>query len=209
MLMVQHRAVLVAYRMAAGLLGFSAIVTEIATLVARGTFAPVNFFSYFTIESNSIVVVVLLAGAAMAAQGKRYAAFEYLRGAATLYILVVGIGFAVLLSGLKGTEPTAVPWDNIVLHYLTPAAMLVDWLVAPPRRLAFRRTVWWLAFPLAYLAYTLTRGAVAGWYPYPFLNPMRNGYGALVLPIAGLMVLSLLLAWALPKVANLTKPASA
>lgn len=31
-------------------------------------------------------------------------------------------------------------------------------------------------YPLAYLAFSLTRGALVGWYPYPFLDPRPNGY---------------------------------
>ena len=33
-------------------------------------------------------------------------------------------------------------------------------------------------FPLLYVTYTLIRGAITGWYPYPFLNPENAGsYG--------------------------------
>jgi hypothetical protein len=39
------RGPLVVSRMVFALLGFSALVTEIATLVARGRFVPANFFS--------------------------------------------------------------------------------------------------------------------------------------------------------------------
>jgi hypothetical protein len=36
----------------------------------------------------------------------------------------------------------------------------------------------WLAFPLAYFAYSLIRGAAVGWYPYPFIDPRQSGgYG--------------------------------
>jgi membrane protease YdiL (CAAX protease family) len=33
----------------------------------------------------------------------------------------------------------------------------------------------WLAWPLVYLAYSLVRGAVVDWYPYPFLDPDESG----------------------------------
>ena len=34
-------------------------------------------------------------------------------------------------------------------------------------------------FPLCYLVYVLLRGAVTGWYPYPFLDPAQAaGYGS-------------------------------
>jgi hypothetical protein len=41
-----------ALRTAIGLLASSALVTAIATLLDRGTFSVVRFFSYFTVDSN-------------------------------------------------------------------------------------------------------------------------------------------------------------
>jgi hypothetical protein len=38
-----------------------------------------------------------------------------------------------------------------------------------------RLTRWWIAVPTAYFIYSLIRGAITGWYPYPFLNPDRGG----------------------------------
>jgi hypothetical protein len=39
----------------------------------------------------------------------------------------------------------------------------------------------WLAYPLAWLVYTLVRGASTDWYPYPFVNVDQLGYdGVLV-----------------------------
>jgi hypothetical protein len=32
-----------------------------------------------------------------------------------------------------------------------------------------------MAFPLVWLAYTLVRGPIVDWYPYPFLNPANVG----------------------------------
>lgn len=36
-------------------------------------------------------------------------------------------------------------------------------------------------FPLAFLVYTLIRGPLAHWYPYPFLDPSHGGYGRVVI----------------------------
>jgi hypothetical protein len=107
---------LTGYRLDFGLLGFSALVTEAATLQERGKFAPVNFFSYFTVESNLFAAAVLLLGASAFAPGLRGYPWAMLRGAGTLYMVTTGIIFAVLLAGIEGAEFTAVPWDNIVLH---------------------------------------------------------------------------------------------
>jgi hypothetical protein len=176
--MVQNKKILAGYKLLLGLLGVSAVITEIAVLIQRGIFVPANFFSFFTIESNVFAAVMFIVGAVRLLQGKKLSSgFSMLRGAATLYMATTGIIFAVLLSGLDPGTLTAVPWDNTVLHYLLPFALVVDWLIDPPyRRIAFRKAVIWLAYPVAYLAYTLVRGHIVDWYPYPFLNPEHKGY---------------------------------
>ena len=108
------------YRTAIGLLGFSALVTEIATLHERGKLELGNFFSYFTVGSNLFAAVVLIAGGLAPTPRGESMTFAMLRGAATLYLAITGIVFSLLLAGLEGVEFTAVPWDNIVLHYLMP-----------------------------------------------------------------------------------------
>ena len=35
---------------------------------------------------------------------------------------------------------------------------------------------WSLLFPVLWMAYTLVRGAVWGWYPYPFVDAASHGY---------------------------------
>jgi len=89
-----------------------------------------------------------------------------LRGAASLYMAITGIVFSVLLAGLD-VELTAVPWDNTVLHYIMPVVVVADWVIdLPGTRIAFKSALVWLAFPLTYVAYSLIRGHLTGWYPY-------------------------------------------
>ena len=191
--MMHRKTFLIGYKTFFALLGLSAIVTEIATLAERGYFTPLNFFSYFTIQTNILVFITLLLSALALAAGKG-GRFDVLRSAATVYILVVGIGFSLLLAGMEGIVLTAVPWDNTVLHYIIPAAMLIDFLIDRPKRaLSFKKSLAWLLFPVLYVTYALTRGAMTGWYPYPFLNPATSGYGSVALTIISLFVLGLIL----------------
>lgn len=192
--MIRNKTALISYKLFLALLAFSAVVTEIAILTERGTFNPANFFSFFTIETNLLVVVTLLLSALAVASGKHRV--DALRSATTVYILVVGIGFALLLSGLDGLTLTALPWDNTVLHYIIPVAVLVDFLVDRPKRTrTFKKSLVWLSFPVVYVAYTLIRGEVTGWYPYPFLNPATHGYGSVAFVVSGLFILGLVLIW--------------
>ena len=177
------------YRTAIGLLGFSALVTELATLHERNKLELANFFSYFTVEANLFAAIVLIAGGLTLAATGESAAFAFIRGAATLYLAITGLVFSLLLAGLEGVEFTAVPWDNIVLHYLMPVLILLDWFVFPPsRRISFRHGLIWLAFPLAYVVYSLIRGHAVDWYPYPFLDPGPRGYTGVIQSSIGIAV---------------------
>ncbi|HSX07111.1 MAG TPA: Pr6Pr family membrane protein [Candidatus Saccharimonadia bacterium] len=204
--MVKNKNFLVGYKLLFGLLGISAIVTEIATIVERGVFKPLNFFSFFTVQNNILVFATFLLSTLVIAVGKNPPWLDKLRGATTMYIAVVGIGFAVLLSGLENTVLTAVPWDNIVLHYIIPIAAVVDLLVDKPKTtLHFRQSLKWLLYPIAYVLYSLIRGAITGWYPYPFLDPSRKGYVSIVITSFALLALCLGLTWIVCKLSG-SKP---
>lgn len=159
-------------RVAVAVLGAAALVTALAT--SSGTAA--NFFSFFTVESNILAVVLLLGGGLADPRSERWAFF---RGAVTLYMVITGIVYAALLSNVDVQLPA--PWTNSVLHQIVPVALLLDWLFLPPWTRASRgRALRWLLFPLAYFGYSLIRGPVADWYPYPFLDPRPHGYDHVV-----------------------------
>jgi hypothetical protein len=197
--MLHNKKFLIVYKILFGLLGLSAIATEIVTLVHRGTLVPANFFSFFTVESNVFAAVILLLSAMRI--GRQPMAMIMLRGAATLYMVTTGIVFSVLLSGLESDVLTAVPWDNMVLHYIMPIAVFIDWWLDPPaKRISFRRSLIWLSYPLAYVVYSLIRGAAIDWYPYPFLNPATNGYAAIFITSLGITATILVLTWLLIRI---------
>ena len=182
------------------LLGFSAVVTEIATLVERNLFKPFNFFSYFTIQSNIFAFIILIISALAIANNKRSTRFNLLRGAATLYMVITGIVFAVLLARVEGATLTAVPWDNIVLHYIMPVVLLVDWLIDKPNKaIAFKNSLVWLIYPVTYVIYSLARGQIVNWYPYPFLDPNSNGYTGVLLTGLCIAALAIMLTYTLIK----------
>jgi hypothetical protein len=150
-----------------------AIGVQLAAAAQTPHFDAANFFGYFTILSNIFAALVFVKAALM--RGRPSRRLDVLRGAATVSMAMVGIIFSLLLAGL---ESDLIPWVNAIVHYVVPVAVAVDWLIDPPReRLTMADGFWWLAFPLAYLIYTMTRGAVVHWYPYPFLDVDRTGAG--------------------------------
>ena len=157
-----------AARLAAAALGIAAMVT--ALVQGHGTVA--NFFSFFTIEANILTAAVFLGGAVLTTCPRGW---PYFRGAVTLYMVITGIVYAVLLSNVDVQLQSA--WTNAVLHRILPLLLLADWVFFPPwARIPAVKALGWLAFPLAYFAYSLLRGPFAHFYPYPFLNARVHGY---------------------------------
>ncbi len=71
---------------------------------------------------------------------------------------------------------------------------LAAWAVAGPRPQARpRETAYALAWPVAWLCWTLVVGQVDGWVPYPFLDAGEEGWGAVGIACAGITILFLLL----------------
>lgn len=179
------------------------------TLVAIGwqlwlhvtaSYSALNFFSYFTNLSNLLAAIVLLLSVLLLSAPRL--SLDGLRFLSTTNMVVVGIVFVALL---RNVDLGALrPWVNMVLHYVMPVAMAMDWLIDPPRsRLTARHLVAALLFPSIYLGYTLLRGAALGWYPYPFLNPANvGGYGGVALYALGIFAAFLAVGGALLVMGN-------
>jgi hypothetical protein len=155
----------------------------------------VRLFSYFTIQSNLLV----LAGALTLARdpGRDGRGWRVLRLDMLLGIVVTGVVFATILAPL--THPTGIAfWLNAGFHYFSPWWALAGWLLFGPRPRFDWRTVG-LAFvwPALWIAYTFVHGAVTGWYPYPFLDVTEIGYLDALRDTGLVLVVALLLAVAL------------
>ncbi|WP_413773227.1 Pr6Pr family membrane protein [Bacillus cereus] len=100
------------YRLLLSLLAFSALITQFVTRTQVKPFNPVNFFSYFTIESNILVAVILLLSSLGTATLGRSEQFGVLRGAATVYILTTGRIYFLLLRKKYIKKPLSVCKDG-------------------------------------------------------------------------------------------------
>lgn len=166
-------------------------------------FSAVHFFSFFTIQSNLFAAGVLLAGAWSGAAGSASRSWHLIRGAAVLFLSITGVVYGLLLAGYHVALQTTIPWVDTVLHRLMPLVMVVDWVMDPPRSRSLtlaRCASRWALYPLAYVAWSLSRGLWAHWYPYPFLNPrVVGGYPMVALYClvigAGALVFVWLVAW--------------
>lgn len=193
-----------AIRIAFATLTIVALVVLVAELSGRGVFDPVNFFSFFTVQSNLIAIVVLLGSAFRGLRGASPSrSWDLIRGASVLYLTVTLIVFALLLSGADVGIP--IPWVDLVLHKIFPVVLIVDWLLDPPQRLYLREALGWLIYPLAWTVYSMIRGAATGWYPYPFLDPAYGGYETVATYVGGILVSGAVLIVILVTVGNLLR----
>jgi hypothetical protein len=186
------RAVFRACHGAIAVLVVVALVVDVSVTVAGGPgFVAVgggplglagrlaNLFSYFTILSNVLVLVV--SGLFALRPEPAGALFRVLHLDALLSIVATGVVYAVLLAGTE--HPTG--WSvvsNTIFHDVVPVAFPLVWLVFGPRpRLTWRLAALAFVWPVAWLTYTYVRGAVTGWYPYGFLDASLLGFwGALL-----------------------------
>jgi hypothetical protein len=160
-----------ALRAAVALLATAALTVNLIDASDRPTFRLINYFSYFTNLSNIFAVVVLTITAVRDPSSRRW---ELIRGAATFCTTVTGVIYALFLTDVS--VGVTDPWINDVIHRVVPLFMLLDWWLAARAPVAPREALRWLAIPIVYLAYTLIRGPLAGdWYPYPFVDPTRDG----------------------------------
>ena len=95
-------------RIAFAALGIVAITYQYADRDGNPGFLAANFFSFLTIQSNSLAVVAL-ALAALVRPDERCFAFEAFRGSVVLYMAITGVVFALFLSGLQESLQTAIP----------------------------------------------------------------------------------------------------
>jgi len=133
-----------------------------------------NLFCFFTIQSNLIVGVTCLM---LAIEPRRSSTtFDTFRFIGIVAIVITGIVYHAALRGLFDLESWALVGD-VVVHTVVPVLAVVTWLAYGPRGRTSRRIMWLsVLFPLAWFAFTLLRGSVTAFYPYPFVDVSRLGY---------------------------------
>ncbi len=100
--------------------------------------------------------------------------------AITLTFIVVHVALREL-QDLTGQAAVA----DFLLHTVSPILGVVGWLVFGPRGQTSPRIVLMtLLFPLAWGAFTLIRGEIVGFYPYPFMNVTDHGYARVAVNLA-------------------------
>jgi len=185
------RRIVGAVRIVAGLALLATLIAQITDELAHAALLPSRYFAYFTIQTALIDIVVLLVGGWWSLRRPRDTGLLTTVAMCTVvYAIVTTVVYNVLLRGIASPGYHPPDWMNEMLHVVIPILLVVDWVVAPGRKRLRRRALWWIvAYPVAWVTFTMIRGAVDGWYPYPFLEPDGpRGVPGVVAYIVGLAI---------------------
>ncbi|MBD8486555.1 Pr6Pr family membrane protein [Frigoribacterium sp. CFBP 8759] len=182
------RASVAVLRVAAAVAVLVAVVAQWENSLRDPGYRFVDFFGYFTIQSNLIVLLALAIGAFTVLRRTTPPRWTVaVRAAATTYIALTGLVFNLLLAGLPSNDPYTVGWASDVFHRVIPLYVVLDWVLFADRdRQPWRRLWQFLAIPLIWVVVVLARGA--DFVPYPFLDVATLGGGVVALWCVGIAV---------------------
>jgi hypothetical protein len=168
------------------------LALHLQTVPVDLTESVVRFFSYFTILTNLLVAAFTTSRLLKTGSAKRFFSNPAVQTAITLYIVVVGLAYNIMLRQLWNAAGLQAVLHDL-LHTAAPLLMLVYWWVwVDGRSLRFNHIFAWLIYPALYAVIIMLRGKAANWYPYPFLDIASLGVQKVMINSAGFVMLFLL-----------------
>ena len=148
----------------------------------------INFFSFFTVLTNTLAAVVLsyaLVRRPSAAQ--RFFLAPAVSSGIAVSIVVVGVAYNLLLRHLWQPEGFQFIADEL-LHDVMPVLFaLYWWRCVPKGQLRLTHIGLWVIYPLVYFGYALLRGDLLGQYQYPFIDVSTLGYPQVFVNAGGIL----------------------
>ena len=166
----------------------------------------INFFSFFTVLTNTLVVVVLsYALVQRDSAAKRFFLAPGISSGIAISIVVVSLAYNLLLRHLWQPEGFQFVADEL-LHDVMPALFFIYWWRCVPKgSLRFKHIGAWVIYPLVYFAYVLLRGHLLGQYQYPFIDVDALGYPQVFVNAGGILAGFVLIALAVVGLDNALK----
>jgi hypothetical protein len=147
----------------------------------------IRFIGYFTVLAN--ILVAWVSSTIALGRDRDTAGWRTLRLTSLVAITVTGLVHWFMLRPLLDLHGGDYLADKL-LHVAVPLAAVIGWVAFGPRgRVQGRDVLASLTFPIAWLLYTLVRGAITGFYPYPFLDADAEGYAAVSVACLGIALL--------------------
>ena len=176
-----YKGVFGIFRLAVGLALLGSVLWQVSDRLAAGLFRPFEYFAYFSIVSSILAGLVLAVSGLTLLQGKdegeRLHTFRLI---ATVSMIIVGVVYHALL-GDSAVDPRDIGYQwpvvpNLVIHTYAPILIVIDYLISIKGYKPSWKKAWWVVvYPLAWLALSLVRGLLDGWWPYWFINPNSEG----------------------------------
>jgi len=173
--------------------------------------------SYYTIQSNIACLIFMIVMFVKEWRGMIPSQkLIRLKGGFTVMIFLTFVIYHFLLRPViveYETDYQVFQLSDILVHYVAPIMMLLDFIFFTERR-QFKKIdpIWWLVIPLTYWVYTILYAAFGGvftigeevsHYPYFFLNFDAWGFFGVMLWVLAIMVLYLLLGYGLLGIGHL------
>jgi hypothetical protein len=178
---------------------FAAVILDLGFFSGRADWWILN---YYTLLSN-IACGVFFAMAHSASERalkrgeKDFSWHPRLEGLFVFMIAVTGVIYATMLAPEDIAEGKFLTFHNLVLHYIGPAMVVLDWLMFSPKgRFRPGDPLLWLLAPLGYFGYILVRSTFAGPigttdspFPYGFIDPaVQGGWGEMFWGVARIAI---------------------
>ena len=165
------------FRYVAAVIAWATLALQLYLLIAGraagdAASATVDDLSYFTIDAVIFAALCFTFARVQA---------PVLRTGVALYIVAAMIIYDIVQRPVWTSVGLQLAAD-LAVRYVVPLLYLVDWLFFVPKaRLRPRHALLWLGFPFFYGLYSLVRGAITGWYPYPYLDAGHSGYATVLM----------------------------
>jgi hypothetical protein len=103
-------------------------------------------------------------------------------------ITITGIVYHWLLSGLRELYGLAL-FGDLLAHSAVPIMAVLGFFVFGPRGLATKQVAWLtLVYFVAWGIFTVTRGQMVDWYPYPFIDVNDKGWARVIVNGTGIAI---------------------
>lgn len=164
-----------------GLLG--SVAWQVTDRIANNVFRPFEYFAYFSIDTAIIAgLVLVITGLGILLKQEDTKWVEISRLSLTVALIVVGVVYHLLLAdAAPDIRDAGYQWPvlpNQIIHTYAPILIVFDYLLSVKAfQIKLRAALWVAVFPLVWLAFSVIRGSLDGWWPYWFIDP--NGDGGL------------------------------
>lgn len=148
----------------------------------------INFFSFFTVLTNTLVVVVLsYALVSQDSAAKRFFLAPRVSSAIAASIVVVSLAYSLLLRHLWSPTGFQFVADELLHDFMPVLFVIYWWRCVPKGTLRFNHIGAWVIYPLVYFGYVLLRGHLLGQYQYPFIDVDTLGYPQVFVNAGGIL----------------------